>query len=96
MAKKSKHYDNSRDLLMAMKRTKMQADNAVSATFSAYMMLGCLVLFEDLGFREKRLRTFISGFYKRMDDYHNGTLTMSDVSKKLMEEVNVYVEPPRV
>ena len=91
-----KHFDNKNDLISRMRATQKRADHAVSATFTAYMMLALTVLYEDLGFRDKRLRKFINGFYKRLDMYNAGTLTVDSMEAKLLNEAGVYVEPPRV
>jgi len=93
---KCKHYDNKRDILAEMRRTKMRTENAVAATYTAYMMLAALTLYDDLGFRDKRLRDFVNGMYKRIEEYEDGTLTVDGMEKRLLEEVGVYVEPPKI
>lgn len=92
----AKHYDNKNNIIAEMKRSRYRADAAVSATFTAYMMIACLVLYEDLKFRSDRLKKFINGFYKRLDMYNAGTLTVDGMEKKLLEEAGVYIEPPKV
>ena len=87
-----KHYDNKNDLISQLKRQKYHTENAVAATFTAYMMLATLTLYEDLGFREKRLMKFVNGFYNRLDLYHDGKLTVDEIEKTLLEKAGVVVE----
>lgn len=94
MAKR--HYDDRNNLLAELKYRKAMADNAISATFSAYMMLSCLVLHEDFELDEENMQAYVDGFYKRMDLYHEGKLTVDSLQKDLLEKVGVYVEPPKV
>jgi hypothetical protein len=87
-----RHYDNKNDLISAMRKQKRMTDNAVSATFTAYMLLATLTLYEDLGFREKRLISFINGFYDRLALYGDGKLTVNDIEKTLLEKAGVVIE----
>ena len=61
MAKK--HYDNKNEILRRLRENEIiqnRADRAVASSWTAYMMLGLLTLYEDLNFREARLNKFIS------------------------------------
>ena len=93
---KMKHYDNKNDLISQLKRSKYRTDKAIEATFSAYMMLATLTLFEDLGFREKRIVKFVNGFYDRLALYGDGKLTLNDIEKTLLEKAGVVVEGVRI
>ena len=95
MAKR--HYDNKNDILRRMReveKVQNRADNAVAASWSAFMMFGLLTLYEDLKFRDKRLNTFIDGMQRRNAEYDSGDLTLDEVKKKLYEEAGIIVEPP--
>ena len=49
---KKKHYDNKNDLIRRMREVEVvqnRADHAVAASWSAFMMLGLLTLYEDCG-----------------------------------------------
>ena len=83
----AKHYDNKNNLIAELKRSRYRTDAAVSATFTAYMMIACLVLYEDLGFRSERLKKFVNGFYKRLDMYNAGTLTVSGMEKNYLRRL---------
>lgn len=96
MKKKSKHYDSKRDLIAAMKENKRRADYAVFASFTAYMLIATLTLFEDLQFREKRIVKFVNGFYKRLDMYNAGALSVSSMEEDLLKKAGVVVEPPHI
>ena len=87
-----KHYDNKNDLISQLKKSKYRTEKAIEATFSAYMMLGTLTLYEELGFREKRLIKFVNGFYDRLALYGEGKLTLNDIEKTLLEKAGVVVE----
>lgn len=89
---KMKHYDNKNDLISQLRRQKYRTEKAIEATFTAYMMLATLTLYEDLGFREKRLLKFINGFYDRLALYEDGKLTVDTIEKTLLEKAGVVVE----
>lgn len=91
-----KHYDNKNDLLKEMKKRKLMADNAISSTFTAYMIVATLTLYEDLGFRNERLQKFLTGFYKRLERYENGSLTLDQMKKTLYDKAGVVVEGPKI
>lgn len=93
-----KHYDNKNDILRRMReveKVQNRADTAVAASWSAFMMLGLLTLYEDLKFRDKRLNAFIDGVHKRNEEYDNGTLTLDEIKNKLYEEAGIVVEMPK-
>lgn len=95
MAKK--HYDNKNDILKRMReveKVQNRADKAVASSWTAFMLLGILTLYEDLGFREKRLSTFINGVHKRNREYEEGKLTLQEMKRKLYEDAGVVVEFP--
>ena len=91
-----KHYDNKNDLISQLKKNKYRTDKAIEATFSAYMMLATLTLFEDLQFREKRIIKFVNGFYDRLALYGDGELTLDSIEKTLLEKAGVVVEGVRI
>ena len=87
-----KHYDNKNDLISQLRKQKYRTEKAIEATFTAYMMLATLTLYEDLGFREKRLLKFVNGFYDRLALYEDGKLTVDSIQKTLLEKAGVVVE----
>ena len=87
-----KHYDNKNDLISQLRKNKYRTEKAIQATFTAYMMLATLTLYEDLGFREKRLLKFVNGFYDRLALYEDGKLTVDTIEKTLLEKAGVVVE----
>ena len=91
-----KHFDNKNDLITQMRKTKMHADNCVAATFTAYMILAATTLYEDLGFRDKRLIKFIEGFYHRLDLYNEGKLSVDEMEKNLIDKAGVIIEHPLI
>lgn len=95
---KKKHYDNKNDILKRMREVEIvqnRADHAVAASWSAFMMLGLLTLYEDCGFREKRLNAFVSGIRKRNDQFDAGEITLDSIEKDLYEKAGIIVEPPK-
>lgn len=93
--RKKKHYDSKEDILRRMRevdKVQKRADHAVAASWSAFMMFGLLTLYEDLGFREKRINKFIDGMYRRNEAYDKGELPLNEVRKRLYEEAGVIVE----
>ena len=75
---------------------KENADGCVGATFTAYMILATTTLFEDLNFRDKRMVKFIEGFYRRLDLYSAGQLSVDEMEKKLIEKAGVVIEHPLI
>lgn len=95
---KKKHYDNKNDLIRRMREVEVvqnRADHAVAASWSAFMMLGLLTLYEDCGFRENRLNAFIDGMYKRNDQFDRGEITLESIEKDLYEKAGIIIEPPK-
>lgn len=96
MAKK--HFDNKNDILRRMReveKVQNRADKAVASSWTAYMMLGVLTLYEDLGFREKRLNAFVDGIHERNAKFDRGELTLEEIQRKLYEEAGVVIEMPK-
>lgn len=96
MAKK--HYDNKDDIIRRMReveKVQRRADQAVAASWSAFMMMGLLTLYEDLKFRDKRLNAFIDGMQRRNAEYDRGDLTLDEIKKRLYEEAGIIVEMPK-
>lgn len=91
-----KHYDNKNNLIAEMRRAKAQAQHASAQTFTVYMELALLTLYEDLGFRDKRLKDFVKGVEARSDKFGDGKLTEPEMRKRLLDEAGVYVEPPNI
>ncbi len=92
-----KHYDSKNDILRRMReveKVQNRADKAVAASWSAFMMLGLLTLYEDCGFREKRLNAVIEGIHKRNDQFDRGEISLNDIKKQLYEKAGVIVEQP--
>ena len=95
MAKR--HYDNKDDILRRMRdveKVKNRSNHAVAASWSAFMMLGLLTLYEDLKFRDKRLNAFIEGMQRRNAEYDRGDLTLDEIKRRLYEEAGIIVEQP--
>lgn len=90
----AKHYDNKNQLLEELKRRKLMADNAIAATFTSYMMLSCMVLFEEFNYDQDDIVKFRDEIYKRLDLYHDGKLTVSDIESTLLNDLGVYIEKP--
>lgn len=96
MAKR--HYDNKNDILRRMReveKVQNRADHAVAASWSAFMLLGLLTLYEDLGFRDKRLNAFIDGVHSRNEKFDKGELSIEEMQKILYEKAGVVIEMPK-
>lgn len=96
MAKK--HYDNKNEILRRLRENEIiqnRADRAVASSWTAYMMLGLLTLYEDLNFRETRLNKFISGVNKRLNQFDRNELSLDEMNKRLYDEAGIIVEGPK-
>lgn len=96
MAKR--HYDNKNEILRRLRENEIiqnRADRAVASSWTAYMMLGLLTLYEDLNFREARLNKFISGVNKRLNQFDRNELSLDEMNKRLYDEAGIIVEGPK-
>ena len=92
-----RHYDSKEEILKRMRevdKVQKRADKAVAASWTVFMMIGLLTLYEDLGFRDKRLNGFIDGMQKRNAEYDDGNLSLEEIKKRLYENAGVVVEMP--
>lgn len=90
-----KHFDNKKDLIAEMKRNKAMNENGMGAVFKAYMLLACVVLYEDFEYDEENIQAFVDGVYKNLDRYHDKTLSVADMEKTLFENLGVWIENPK-
>ena len=93
-----KHYDNKNDIIRQMRKAQhaeKHTENCVNATYNAYMMVACLVLYEKCKFREKRLTTFVNEFYGMVEAYQNGEITYESMKKRL-SDYGIEFEPLHV
>lgn len=93
-----KHYDNKNDLLKKIRevnKTQARADKAMASSWSSFMMLGLLTLYEDLNFRDKRLNMFIDGVVKRNKDFEDGNTSIEEIQEALYNKAGIVVEMPK-
>lgn len=92
-----KHYDNKNELLRRLReneKVQNRANKAAASAWTAYLLLACLTLYEDLGFREKRFIKFINGVNDRLDRYNRGEMTLQELEKRLYDESGIIIERP--
>lgn len=94
----AKHYDNKNELLRQLKKAQnaeKHTQNCINASYNAYMMIACLVLWEKCNLREKRLQTFVDGVYGLVDAYNDGKITYDDIKKRL-NDYGIEFEMPQI
>lgn len=93
------YFNNKNAQIQQMRRknriAEMHTENCINATYNAYMMVACLVLYEKCGFREKRLTTFVNEFYNTVAEYQNGELTYESMKGRL-SDYGIEFEPLQV
>lgn len=93
-----RHYDNKNEILKRLRENEIiqnRADKAISASYTAYMMVALLTLYEDLQFRDRRLNMFIDGFQKRFDKFDKEELTVEEMQRRLYDNAGIVVEGPK-
>ena len=94
----AKHYDNKNELLRQLKKAQnaeKHTQNCINATYNAYMMIACLVLWEKCNFRENRLTTFVNEFYATVEAFDRGEITYEDMKGRL-NDYGIEIEPVQV
>lgn len=100
MAKKKikRHFNNREEVLMGMREVRKaqnRADKAVAASWSAFMIMGLLTLYKDLGFRDKRIAKSIEGMHRINEEFDKGFLTLDEMKRELYDSAGVIVEEPK-
>ena len=74
------------------KLRKQQAEEKkINAVYQAYNILSLLTLYEDLGFREKRMEQYTQGLSERMALFQSGKLDLNTLVDKLTE-YGIYIQ----
>lgn len=90
------HYDNKNDLLRELKKRKLMADNAITATFSTYMIMSLYVLMEDFEYDQENVEAYREKFCEHLAEYEDGKLTVKEMEKQLFDNLGVVVEMPKM
>lgn len=91
----AKHFDNKRDLLEEMKKTKRMNDHLSAVVFKGYMLIACMTLHEDMHFDEDGIQTFVNGIYDKLEKKTRGELSVNSMERELYEKLGVYIENPQ-
>lgn len=90
------HYDNKNDLLRELKKRKLMADNAISATFSTYMIMSLFTLMTDFEYDQENVEAYRECFLNHLAEYEDGKLTVNEMEKQLFDNLGVVVEKPKM
>ena len=85
-------YYNNKKVLNPVVRNRRDADKLISASFSAFLLLGCMALRDEFDFGKKRVERFIKRYNLKtaclMDPEISG-LTWKDLNQYLKEELGL-------
>ena len=65
--------------------------NSTRQAVSITQLFPLLVLRDEFGFGEKRLKRFLAKYQETLDAYNQGYLDLIDISKMLEDEVNIKI-----
>lgn len=91
-----KHFDNKNDLLSTLRRQRLESEMAMASTFTAYMMVTLLILHDDFGFGQKRAEKFTEAFYKLLESYNQGEISIGEMKQRIFDVLGMIVEGPEV
>lgn len=63
--------------------------NSTRQAVSITQLFPLLVLRDEFGFGEKRLKRFLAKYQETLDAYNQGYLDLTDIAKMLEDEVNI-------
>lgn len=79
------------DLLHLFCFSETPFTNVSVTVYQAYNILSLLTLYEDLGFREKRMEQYTQGLSKRMALFQSGKVDLNVLVDKLTE-YGIYIQ----
>lgn len=89
-----KHYDNKNDLLNELRKRKTMADNAITATFTTYMIMSLYTLMDDFEYDQENVEAYRECFLNHLAEYEEGKLSVNEMEKQLFDNLGVLVEMP--
>lgn len=92
----NRHYDDKNDLLRELKKRKLMADNAITATFSTYMIMSLFTLMTDFEYDQENVEAYRECFLNHLAEYEDGKLTVKEMEKQLFDNLGVLVEMPQM
>lgn len=91
-----KHLDNKNDILRTARKQRIENEMIMAATHAAYMRIALDVLAEDFGFTGDDGAKFNDGICKRIDALDRGEITGAEITRRVMDNMGIYVEDPKV
>mgnify|MGYP001461049861 FL=1 len=79
------------DLLYLFCFSETSFTNVSVTVYQAYNILSLLTLYDDLGFREKRMEQYTQGLSKRMTLFQSGKVDLNVLVDKLTE-YGIYIQ----
>lgn len=90
----AKHSEKTDYLLGEIKKLRTQLEYQAALSFKSYMLMACHTLYDDFEYDQENIEAFVSGIYKHLEEYENGTMTIGDMERELYDEIGVVVEGP--
>lgn len=85
-------YYNNKKVLNPVVRNRRDADKLISASFSAFLLLGCMALRDEFDFGKVRMERFVDKMHDLLDSYNRGYISVRDLHDTIKEETGIDVK----
>ena len=87
--RKQKYFNNKKPVPLVNNRRA--ADELISSSHKANMLITLSVLHDTFGFGSKRVERFVNAYGKLLEQYNNGEVTVDRLNEKVKKETGVGV-----
>ena len=77
-------------------RNRRDADQLISASFRAFLLLGAMALRDEFGYGNARMSRWIWKMSDLMDSYKRGYISVQDLHDTILEETGIDVNDLRL
>lgn len=91
MRQPQKYYNNKK-VSNPVVRNRRDADKLISASFSAFLLLGCMALRDEFDFGKVRMARFVDKMNDLLDSYNRGYISVRDLHDTIKEETGIDVK----
>lgn len=88
--RQQKFYSNKQ--IRPMVQNRRDADKLISASFSAFLLLGAMALRDEFGFANVRMSRWINKMNGLMDSYKRGYISVQDLHDTILEETGIDIK----
>lgn len=87
--RQQKYYNNKQ--IRPMVQNRRDADQLISASFKAFLLLGAMALRDEFGFGNARMSRWIVKMHDLLDSYKRGYVSIQDLHDTILEETGIDV-----